>query len=147
MSVSAREVMKLIDVWRPRACKTEKDFERSLHRHLQKNLQHADIIPQYASGRVKGDICVDGEVLIELKDTLESTAQLQRLLGQLELYNVQWKGKVIVVVCGDSQRDFVKTLKTKVESLKPQSFFSERKVFLIVRGSSQPQEQGGFNLW
>ena len=95
MSVAARDVIKLIDAWHPRACKTEKDLERSLHKHLEKNLPDLDVQMQYASGRVKGDICVDHKVLIELKDSLKSTGQLQRLIGQLDLYASQWKKEAV----------------------------------------------------
>jgi hypothetical protein len=125
--------MKLIDDWRPRGCKTEKDLERSLHRRLEKNLENADIIMQYAVGRVKGDIVVDHEILIELKDKLKSTGELQRLLGQLDIYDARWKGNVIVVVCGDSQRDLVKTLRKKVAALKPQKFLLTIKAHSLVR--------------
>ena len=143
MSVSAKHVMKLIDAWHPRGCKTEKDLERSLHKHLEKNLEDADVIPQYAAGRVKGDIVVDSNVLIELKDSLKSTGQLQRLLGQLDIYAAQWKGAVIVVISGDSQRDLVKVLTTKVASLNPHGFaiFEEEKFFLVLRGSAAPRKE------
>jgi hypothetical protein len=142
-SVSVRQVTKLIDDWHPRGCKTEKDFERSLQRHLQKNLENSEVIPQYASGRVKGDIAIDGEILIEIKDSLKSTAQLQRLLGQLELYNTLWKGKVIVIICGESQKDLVNALNKKIEDLKASTtflLFSDQKIFLVVRGSGAPKK-------
>ena len=99
---------------------------------------------QYASGRVKGDICVNHKVLIELKDSLKSTGQLQRLMGQLDLYASQWKKEVVVVICGDSQRDLVKVVTTKVESLKPEGFFEEKKISLIVRGSGAPRKEKDF---
>jgi hypothetical protein len=146
VSVSVRDVIKLIDDWRPRKCETEKDFERSLHKHLEKNLEKSDVIMQYAAGRVKGDIVVDGKILIEIKDRLKSTGQLQRLLGQLEIYATQWKGNVIVVICGDSQRDLVKVVNQKVEGLKPEGFFEEQKIFLVVRGAGAPREEE-FVLW
>lgn len=144
MPVSVRNVMKLIDEWRPRGCKTEKDLERSLHKHLEKNLPDVDVQMQYASGRVKGDICVDHTVLIELKDSMSSTAQLQRLIGQLDLYSSQWKEKVVVIICGDSQRDLVKRVTEKVESLKPRGFLEEQKIFLVLRGSAAPRKEKGF---
>src|SRR5262249_24886157 len=147
---SVDEVMKLIDAWHPRGCKTEKDLERSLQKHLEKNLPKSDVISQYAAGRVKGDIAVDGEVLIEIKDSLKSTAQLQRLLGQLEIYNSQWKGKVIVLICGDSQRDHVSTLKKKVEDLKNATsflIFTDQKIFLIVRGSAAEKKKAAAGFW
>ncbi len=137
MATSVRDVMKLIDDWHPRSCKTEKDFEVSLHKHLEKNLPHADVIKQYAAGRVKGDIVIDGQVLIELKDSLESTGQLQRLMGQLDIYHTQWKGKVIVLICGEVQRDSMKTLNLKVEALKQDEFrgkiFADQRIFLLAR--------------
>lgn len=143
MSVTARDVLKLIDDWHPRGCKTEKDLERSLHKHLEKNLPSSEIIPQYASGRVKGDIGIDGEILIEIKDGLKSTGQLQRLLGQLDLYAALWKGKVIVLVSGDSQRDLVNGLTKKIKALKEQHqvFLEEGKFHLALRGSAKPKEK------
>jgi len=135
--------MKLIDSWHPRGCKTEKDLERSLHKHLEKSLPDVDVQMQYASGRVKGDICVDHKVLIELKDSLKSTAQVQRLIGQLDLYESQWKKEVIVVICGASQRDLVRQVTTKVESLARKiGFFEEQSVFLVLRGSAAPPKKG-----
>lgn len=139
MPASVQEVMRLIDGWHPRGCKTEKDFERSLQKYLEKSLPKSDVISQYASGRVKGDIAVDGAILIEIKDGLESTAQLQRLLGQLELYNSLWKGRVIVIICGDSQRDLVNALNKKIEELKEATrflLFTDQKIFLVARGSA-----------
>ena len=146
-SVSARSVMKLIEAWHPRGCKTEKDLERSLHKHLEKNLPDTDVQMQYASGRVKGDICVDHKVLIELKDGLKSTAQVQRLLGQLDLYESQWKKEVIVIICGDSQRDLVRQIEAKVEALKPTFILEEQSVFLVLRGSAAPPKEKSFWDW
>jgi len=147
VAASARDVINLIDDWHPRGCKTEKDLERSLHRHLEKNLTSSEVIPQYASGRVKGDIAVDGNILIEIKDGLKSTGQLQRLLGQLELYDTLWKGKVIVLISGDSQKDLVNTLSKKIETLKQQGFFFEQKIFLVLHGSAKPKEKKSDWFW
>ena len=148
MSVSVRDVLRLIDSWHPRKCETEKDFERSLHKHLEKHLQNSNVIKQYAAGRAKGDIVVEDKILIEIKDSLQSTGQLQRLLGQLDIYNTQWKGQVIVVICGDSQRDLVKHLNEKVESLKPGFLdFEDQKIFLIVRGSGALRKESSFFDW
>jgi len=144
VAVSARDVMKLIDEWHPRGCKTEKDLELSLHKHLEKNIPDLDVQKQYASGRVKGDICVDHRILIELKDGLKSTGQLQRLMGQLDLYASQWKKEVIVVICGSTQRDLVKVITTKVDSLKPRDFFEEQKIFSVVRGAGAPRKEKDF---
>jgi polyhydroxyalkanoate synthesis regulator phasin len=143
---SVHDVLRLIEDWRPRLCKTEKDFERSLHKHLEKKLEDVNVIMQYAAGRVKGDIVVDEKILIELKDSLKSTGQLQRLIGQLDIYTSQWKGKVIVIICGDSQRDLMKTLNGKIEALKEQvGFLEEQKIFMVDRAA--PREKKGFFDW
>ena len=139
MSVSVREVIRLIDDWHPRSCETEKDFERSLHKHLEKNLPDVNVVKQYAAGRVKGDIVVDEKILIEIKDSLKSTGQLQRLLGQLDIYNAQWKGKVIVLICGESERDLMKVLKKKIEVITERTFL-DQDFFLVDRCA--PKEKG-----
>jgi len=144
MAVLARDVIKHIEAWHPRGCKTEKEFEISLHRHLEKNFPDDDVQKQYASGRVKGDICVGHKVLIELKYGLKSTAQVQRLLGQLDLYKEQWKKEVVVIVCGNSDRDLIRQVVAKVDALKPQGFFQEQSIFLVLRGSAAPAKGKGF---
>ena len=136
MPASVRNVVGLVQSWRPRNCESEKEFERSLKKHLDKNLPSSDVIPQSAQGRMKGDIVVDDRILIELKVGLNSTSKMQRLLGQIELYESNWKGEVIVVVCGDADRDLLKTVKKKIESYAP-SFFStlldDQKFFLCEK--------------
>jgi hypothetical protein len=148
MSISARKVRDLIGDWHPRGCKCEKDLERSLHRHLEKNLPSSEIVMQYASGRIKGDIVVDGDVLIEIKDTLKSTGQLQRLMGQLDLYAALWKGKVIVLITGESHRDLMNALTKKIDALKETvSFFDDEKYFLVLHGAGQPKQEAEWSFF
>src|SRR5438309_11993070 len=63
----SRDVINVICDWHPRGCKTEKDLERSLHKHLEKNLPSSEVISQNASGRVKGDIAVDRVCFFNLR--------------------------------------------------------------------------------
>jgi hypothetical protein len=136
MPASVRNVIGFVQSWRPRNCESEKEFERSLKKHLEKNLPKSDVISQFAQGRMKGDIVVDDRILIELKADLNSTAKMQRLLGQIDDYESKWKGEVIVVICGDVDRDLLKTLRKKIESYAP-SFFStlldDQKLFLCEK--------------
>lgn len=108
------EITRLVREWRPRKCKTEKDFENSLVRHLRSNLPGKDVVPQYASGRVKGDIVIEKKYLIEIKLNLGSTSKLQRLIGQLEGYEQEWKNPIILVLCGDHDTNLLKQLKEAV---------------------------------
>jgi hypothetical protein len=113
------KVRKLIGDWRPRRCTTEKDYERSLVRYLQEKLEGKDVVPQYASGRVRGDIVVEGQILIEIKTKLDSTAKLQKLLGQIEVYESEWKKQVIVVICGENDPNLAKQLRDSAERRRP----------------------------
>jgi hypothetical protein len=112
-------VTELIKEWQPRKCRTEKDFERSLVRHLQPKLEGKDVIPQYGSGRVRGDIVVNKEILIEIKTNLNTTAKLHTLLGQIETYEREWKKSVIFVLCGQQDSNLVKQLKEGIDRRQP----------------------------
>lgn len=76
-------VCQAIESWRPRGCKTEKDYENSLVKKLRKELVNQTIIQQYGSGRQRVDIVVHNKVPIEVKKDLKTTAALQRAIGQL----------------------------------------------------------------
>jgi len=116
MAASIGRVSELAESWRPRKCKTEKEYELSLFRHLEKNLEQSDIIRQYAVGRIRGDIVVDKTILIEIKKGLDSMSQYQRLKGQIDDYANQWDGYVLLVFCGDVQRDLKKEIERQANS-------------------------------
>lgn len=44
-------VCEVIESWKPRGCKTEKDYENSLVKKLEKELVNQKIQRQYGSGR------------------------------------------------------------------------------------------------
>ena len=108
-------VGKLIKDWKPRGCKTEKDFENSLYRYFEKNLSQS-ATKQYGLGRVKADITFGKDVAIELKKDFKTTAQYQRLIGQIEIYKREFES-VFVVLCGKkTDQNLVSELKKKYES-------------------------------
>jgi len=100
-------VCQAIESWRPRGCKTEKDYENSLVKKLQKELVKQTVVQQYGSARQRIDIMVHSKVPIEVKKDLKSTAALQRTIGQLHQYLKDWEG-VILVLCGDVSPDLMK---------------------------------------
>jgi hypothetical protein len=104
-------VKELVQKWEPKDCHTEKDFERSLAHLLESRLKGKDIVKQFAVGRVRGDIVIEKKILIEIKTNLSSTAKLQRLLGQIELYRHDWGRAVILVLCGEHDPNLVKRLR------------------------------------
>jgi nitrate reductase NapAB chaperone NapD len=146
MAATVREVTALIETWRPGGCKTEEAFERSLVKHLKKKLKKSDITQQYAAGQVKGDIVVDGKILVEIEGRVNSKGKLQHLLEQLDAYASKWEGKIIVVICGKSQRSLLKILRDKVDSLQPVpnllKLFPEQKIVLLVKQPDHRRTKG-----
>ena len=110
-----QNVAGLIKRWNPRRCRTEKEYERSLVRFLESKLQGKEVVPQYASGRVRGDIVIDKKVLIEIKVNLSSIAKLRTLLGQIDLYASEWKRDVVIVLCGRHDKNLVQQLKKSMK--------------------------------
>lgn len=109
-------VTDLIQSWQPEGCKSEKDFEKSLFSHLQKELSDIRITKQYARGRIKADIVIAEELIIELKTNLKTTGQLQRLMGQLLIYKTAWPGKTIVILTGQTDADLRKELDRNIKA-------------------------------
>jgi hypothetical protein len=103
-------VGKVIRSWRPRGCKTEKDYRDSLKLKLQKELGNQKIQPEYGRGSQYIDIVVDGKVAIEIRKGLKSTGSLKRTIGQLDRDLKDWKG-VFLVLCGEIRPDLVTSLK------------------------------------
>ncbi len=107
----ATVVGELIESWTPMEdFKLESEYEKSLHTFLKKQLPWVKITKQYGSGRVKCDIAVGRDVMIELKTDFKSTQKLQRLIGQLELYKKEWDKHVIVVLAGQTEEDLLHDL-------------------------------------
>ena len=104
----------LIKKWKPRDCKTEKDYEKSLYSFLHKELGDIQVTKQFARGRVRADLAVGDKVIIELKNSLDTTAKYQRLMGQLREYQ-DWDGFIVVVLTGKTDPNLRKELDNYVE--------------------------------
>lgn len=109
------EVGKVIKSWKPRGCKTEKDYEKRLIQKLEKELPKRNIQKQIGSGRQRVDIVVDDKLAIEIKKDLDSTGAYHRLIGQLDQYLKKWS-EVFVVLCGETDRDMHKSLQKYANS-------------------------------
>jgi hypothetical protein len=110
-----KTVAELIDAWTPDAARLELDYERAVHKFLKSKLPFVKITRQCGSARVKCDLAVGSEVFIELKKGLHTTNKLQRLIGQVEIYHNEWKGKpVIIVLLGDSEEDLLHDLQRSI---------------------------------
>ncbi|MGH7952280.1 MAG: hypothetical protein ACREFE_10225 [Limisphaerales bacterium] len=133
----ASSFQMLIEKWKPRGCKTEKDFELSLYKFLHKALEDVQITKQYARGRIRADLVVAGKFIIELKINLDTTSKYQRLIGQLAAYE-SWEGLVIILLTGITDKNLFKELKTHIEKNNEviagslATFFGADAKFLLI---------------
>ena len=111
---AAGTIVSIIEKWKPRKYKTEKDFEKSLYSYLEKELEDIQITRQYAKGRIRADIVVDDVVIIELKNNFDSTAKYQRLVGQLSEYK-EWDGNIVVLLTGKTDSNLKRQLTQHVK--------------------------------
>jgi histidinol phosphatase-like enzyme len=107
-------VVSLLEKWTPENCKNEKDFENSLFEYLHKELGDIQITKQYAVGRIKADLMVGKNVIVEMKTNLKTTNAYQRLVGQLTQY-AEWQGRIVIILTGQTDINLLKDLKAFVK--------------------------------
>ena len=101
-------VAKLVREWSPDECASEKGCEDSLYVFLHDRLDEMQIIRQFGRGRARVDLMVAEKVMVELKYTLTSTSEYQRLVGQLVEYK-NWHKDILLVLVGDTERSLLKS--------------------------------------
>ena len=119
-------VLKLLDEWQPSpACKTEKNHEVHLQTYLQQRLPDVPIVAQYGIAKGKADLVIEDRHVIELKLAfdIESVAEFDRCIGQLERYRQKWlkpgRGPVYLVVVGQSDAEFRDLLHVWFDEMNP----------------------------
>lgn len=110
-------VVNLLKSWKPQNCRTHKQYQKSLDEHLAKKFPDIKITQESGSSRVRADLEVGKEVVIELKTDLNSTSKLQQLIGQIELYKREFRGRdILVVLVGDTERNTFQNLEDAIGS-------------------------------
>ena len=114
-------INSLVEKWKPGRCPSEKDYERSLAAYLDDRLPGVKFVSQYGFERARVDIVVGSfnRVAIELKKDLNTTAKMQRLIGQLHLYAKKFS-YVVLVICGENHKDLVQEIRDYCVRLEPQ---------------------------
>jgi len=143
---STEKIVKIINKWEPKKFKTEKQYENSLYDLLHEKLEEVSVIKQYAQGRVSADIVVGEKVLIELKNNLNSRSEYQRMLGQLDEYNDNWKGHIILILCGKTEPSMRKEIKAHIKKKFP---IDKLTVIEKTGGKKKKKEKGddGYLNW
>ena len=112
-----KKVTRLVKSWKPRKCTTEKHFQKSLDSYLAEELPDLKIVMESGSSRIRADIEIEKDVIIELKVDLNTTAKLQRLLGQIQLYKKEFDGRdIILVLAGKADRNMFEDLEEAIDS-------------------------------
>jgi len=112
----ARTVRELIEEWTPTPARLESEYEQSLHKFLKSKLSFVKVTRQYGTARVKCDIATGNHVMIEMKAGFKSTQKLQRLIGQVDLFNKEWGKPIIILLLGDSEEDLLHDLNRSVQN-------------------------------
>lgn len=107
----------LIEKWTPPEYESEGEYEKDLYGYLNENLKGIEVTRQFGSSRSRVDICVGRKVYVELKKDLDSTAKLQRLLGQLHLYAKEKWGVVLLVVVGKTDPNLLAQAKDGLKKI------------------------------
>jgi len=103
-------VCELIEEWTPTPARLESEYEQSLHKFLKAKLPFVKVTRQYGTARVKCDIAIGNQVIIEMKAGFKSTQKLQRLIGQVDLFNSEWHKPIIIVLLGETEEDLLHDL-------------------------------------
>ena len=123
-------IVHYIEKWRPRKCKTEKEYEKSLYTFLHKQLEDIQVTKQFAKGRIRADLVVGDKVIVELKNNLNTTAKYQKLIGQITEYK-KWDGQIIIVLTGDTDLNLHKELTKYIE--KDNDDLDEEKLIVLQK--------------
>lgn len=102
--------------WSPDILANEKAYESALFHHLQAMFGELSFSRQFAIGNAIADIAVERELLIEIKNKLDSKSKYDRLVGQLVEYEACDK-PLIVVICGVSHNQYVEGIRKALERL------------------------------
>ena len=110
-------VTEKIQEWSPRQqYSSEAECEKALTEYLIKCFPGLSIRNQFPYDRVKADIVIEKTVAIEIKFSLKSGNEFNRLLGQIDHYG-DWGIGLIVVVFGNIPKDYTHRIQKKLDQL------------------------------
>lgn len=122
----------LIRRWQPAVLPDEASYETSLYEFLLAELPGFQITRQYSQDRFRVDIAIERRVAVELKHNLATTAEYQRLVGQLVEY-AAWPMSLVLVLTGTSDRDIAHRLKRDIQ--RHIDSWGGRSGRLVVKGA------------
>ncbi|OFW11045.1 MAG: hypothetical protein A3H27_17750 [Acidobacteria bacterium RIFCSPLOWO2_02_FULL_59_13] len=125
-------VLSLVREWNPPSYRLEAEYEKSLHSFLKEHLPFVKVTRQYGAARIKCDIAVQKDVMIELKVGFKSTQKLQRLIGQIDLFKREWDKPLIIVLLGKTEEDILHELHSSINRYE--------KVYVVTKEAKEVSE-------
>jgi len=132
-------LQKVIENWNPARFRSELQFRDSLVDHLRRCAPEARVEKEYRDNGTTTDIYFVWEgllettrVFIELKRDLHQKAQLDRLVGQIELLEPR-QNHVIVVFCGTSDEQLLGRFRYKYRHQLTEQFLLEPQMLMICK--------------
>tara|TARA_B100000886_G_scaffold66812_1_gene41956 strand:- start:784 stop:1281 length:498 start_codon:yes stop_codon:yes gene_type:complete len=124
---SKKFIIKILKNWKPRGCKSEKQYETKLMSKFKKEFddlkseEHKGsrlVLKGQGDGRNIYDIVIDDKYFIELKYNLDSTGKMDRLIGQLDRYLKKINSEdFFLILCGKTEDNLLDRIKEKCEEL------------------------------
>lgn len=121
-------VLQLVQAWKPKQrYRSEDGYRDDLKEFLRTNLNRPSPLafgPQRRikvtseSGRHLVDIAIDERIGIELKKDFRTTADVDRLIGQLIRFNPHYPDGLIVVLVGNTGGNAREELMSRVSKIK-----------------------------
>ncbi|MCB9583740.1 MAG: hypothetical protein H6717_42300 [Polyangiaceae bacterium] len=130
-----QSVLGVLQSWRPRGCRLEKEYEASLVRHLRRRLPNLEVEqqhPLYHEGTRVGkvDIVIGGAFAFELKRAV-TASEGDRAVGQVWKYLLTWeKGPVALLLCETRENKTEDLVAARLTELRGQ----QKPVMVIAAG-------------
>ena len=131
-------VGKVIEQWNPGELETEIAYRNSLENFLRKCGPKAVVERERRDADTTTDLYVawteivmTQEVFIELKRNLVEKGTFDRLIGQIEQLNPS-KRNIVVVLCGESDPQYVGRLRERYRGSTDDLFFSRMRIVEVA---------------
>lgn len=150
IELDADDVVEAVKGWSPGPCFSEARCQVSLLRYLQAKFPRSIFSIEHRIGDGRADIYAElrtrlgpgAKVIIELKYNLSDRNEYLRLLGQLQEYVGMSTAEVVVVLCGETKREWADQILARLSKLVESRWFY--KAFVITKSISARGTNGRF---
>jgi len=134
------DVVEAINRWKPSRCVKENDYRDSLEKYLRQELNRSDsysffpepkITIRKEAGRGLCDLEINRKLGIEIKKDLNTKSKVDRLCGQMNNYEREYK-YIIVVLVGKTSENHLEHLRMDLDYRRKRLGWGDDKEFKVV---------------